>query len=120
MEHHRKGLKVEKAMSKAYMWAPATSTALCLFLSTVSTKAFDFMFCSLAHKRAHAVPVLQTGFDDGLVKLRDLPLQHGPQVLPQLIVVLLQLLLILSLVGCDQVLVLLDCLPTPVPHRCPQ
>lgn len=74
------------------------------------------MFCSIAHKRADAIPVLETGFDDGLVELRDLPLQHRPQVLPQLIVVLLQFLLILSLVWCDQVPVLLDCLPTPAPH----
>lgn len=75
------------------------------------------MYHSLARKSADAVPAFQTGFDDGLVELRDLPLQHRPQVFPQLIVVLLQLLLILSLVRCDQVLVLLDCLSTPAPHR---
>lgn len=74
------------------------------------------MFCLIAREEKYAVPVLQTGFDDGLIQLRDLSLQHGPQVLPQLIVVLLQLLLILSLVWCDQELVLFHCFPTPAPH----
>ena len=59
------------------------------------------------------LPVLQSWLDDGFIELRDLPLQHGPQVLPQPVVVLLQLLLVLLLVRSDQVLVLLHGLPTP-------
>lgn len=59
------------------------------------------------------LPVLEPRPDDGLIELGNLPLQHGPQALSQAVVVLLQLLLVLLLVQCDQVLVLLNCLPTP-------
>lgn len=60
-----------------------------------------------------SLPVLQPRPDDGLIELRDLPLQHGPQVLSKAVVILLQLLLVLLLVRSDQVLVLLHCLSTP-------
>lgn len=59
------------------------------------------------------LPVLQPWPDDGLIELRDLPLQHGPQALSKAVVILLQLLLVLLLVRRDQVLVLLHCLSTP-------
>ena len=59
------------------------------------------------------LPVLQSWLDDGFIELRDLPLQHGPKVLPQPVVVLLQLLLVLLLVRPDQVLILLHSLPAP-------
>lgn len=59
------------------------------------------------------LPVLQARPDDGFIELRNLPLQHGPQALSQPVVVLLQLLLVLFLVKCDQVLILLNCLTTP-------
>lgn len=60
-----------------------------------------------------SLPVLQPWPDDGLIELRDLPLQHGPQALSKAVVILLQLLLVLLLVRRDQVLVLLHCLSTP-------
>lgn len=60
-----------------------------------------------------SLPVLQPWPDDGLIELRDLPLQHGPQALSKAVVILLQLLLVLLLVRSDQVLVLLHCLSTP-------
>lgn len=63
------------------------------------------------------LPVLQPGPDDGFIELRNLPLQHGPQVLSEAVVVLLQLLLVLFLVRCDQMLVLLNRLPTPMVQR---
>lgn len=63
------------------------------------------------------LPVLQPRPDDGLIELRDLPLQHGPKALSEAAVVLLQLLLVLLLVRCDQVLVLLHCLSTPTVQR---
>lgn len=62
-------------------------------------------------------PVLQPRSNDGFIELGDLPLQHGPQVLSQAVVVLLQLLLVLFLVRCDQVLILLDCLTTPAGQK---
>lgn len=60
------------------------------------------------------LPFLQPGPDDGFVELGNLSLQHWPQVLPQPVVVLLQLLLVLFLVQCDQVLILLNCLATSI------
>lgn len=66
------------------------------------------------------LPVLQTRPDDGFIELRNLPLQHRPQVLSQAVVVLPQLLLVLFLVRCDQVLILLDCLTTPSGQRAEQ
>lgn len=60
------------------------------------------------------LPFLQSGPDDGFVELRNLSLQHWPQVLLQPVVVLLQLLLVLFLVQCDQVLILLNCLATSI------
>lgn len=63
------------------------------------------------------LPVLQPRPDDGLIELGDLPLQHGPKALSEAAVVLLQFLLVLLLVRCDQVLVLLHCLSTPTAHR---
>lgn len=59
------------------------------------------------------LPVLQSRPDDGLIELGDLSLQHRPQAFSQAVVVLLQFLLVLLLVWCDQVLILLDCLATP-------
>lgn len=66
------------------------------------------------------LPVLQPRPDDGLVELGNLPLQHGPQALSQPVVVLLQLLLVLLLVRCNQVLVLLNSLATPTGRRAEQ
>lgn len=59
------------------------------------------------------LPVLQPRPDDGFIELRNLPLKHRPQAFSKAVVVLLQLLLVLFLVRCDQVLVLLNCLATP-------
>lgn len=63
------------------------------------------------------LPALQLGPDDGFIELRDLPLQHRPQAFSEAVVVFLQLLLVLFLVQCDQVLVLLNCLTTPTAQR---
>lgn len=60
------------------------------------------------------LPVLQAGPNDGFIELGNLPLQHRPQVLSEPVVVLLQLLLVLFLVRCDQVLVLLNGLATSI------
>lgn len=59
------------------------------------------------------VPILDARFDDGLVELRDLSLQHWPQVLSQFVVVFLHLLLVLLLIRSDELLVLLNSLSTP-------
>lgn len=59
------------------------------------------------------VPILDARFDDGLVELRDLSLQHGPQVLSQFVVVFLHLLLVLLLIRSNELLVLLNSLSTP-------
>lgn len=70
-----------------------------------------FVICLL---RWHRLPVLQPGPDDGFIELGNLSLQHRPQVLSEPVVVLLQLLLVLFLVRCDQVLVLLNCLAASI------
>lgn len=63
------------------------------------------------------LPALQLRPDDGFIELGDLPLQHRPQAFSEAVVVLLQLLLVLFLVRCDQVLVLLNRLTTPTAQR---
>lgn len=69
-----------------------------------TTGCFVWLFC---------LPVFKPGPDDGFIQLGDLPLQHWPQAFPQPVVILLQLLLVLFLVRCDEVLVFLNCLSTP-------
>lgn len=86
---------------------------------------FLFVFFTSTHRKGSIgslawqarLPVLQPGPDDGLVELRNLPLQHRPQALSKAVVVLLQLLLVLLLVRCDQVFVLLHCLTTPTERK---
>lgn len=51
-----------------------------------------------------------------LVEIWNFPLDHGPEVLFQLVVVLFEFLLIFPLVSCDETLVFLHGLPTSEIH----
>lgn len=53
------------------------------------------------------LPLLTVNSEYGLVELWDFPLDHGPEAVPQLVVVLLELLLVLPLLRRDEPPVLL-------------
>lgn len=53
------------------------------------------------------LPLLTVNSEYGLVELWDFPLDHGPEAVPQPVVVLLELLLVLPLLGRDEPPVLL-------------
>lgn len=53
------------------------------------------------------LPLLTVSSEYGLVELRDFPLHHGPEAVPQLVIVLLELLLVLPLLRRDEPPVLL-------------
>lgn len=53
------------------------------------------------------LPLLTVNSEYGLVELWDFPLDHGPEAVPQLVIVLLELLLVLPLLRCDEPPVLL-------------
>lgn len=56
------------------------------------------------------LPLLTVNSEYGLVELWDFPLDHGPEAVPQPVVVLLELLLVLPLLGGDKSPVLLHSL----------
>lgn len=53
------------------------------------------------------LPLLTVNSEYGLVELWDFPLDHGPEAVPQPVVVLLELLLVFPLLGRDEPSVLL-------------
>lgn len=57
------------------------------------------------------LPLLTLNSEYGLVEFWNFPLNHWPEVLFQLVIVLLEFLLILPLIGCDETLVFLHSLP---------
>lgn len=88
------------------------SSICCQFQTKRLTPLCCFFVICLACCRR--LPIPQPGPDDGFIELGNLSLQHRPQVLSEPFIVLLQLLLVVCLVRCDQVLVLLNCLAASI------
>lgn len=105
-----------------YLWLQQSQRAMekidemcfvfCYFFTSIPSKG-----CIGSLTWQLRLPVLHPRPYDGLIELRNLPLQHRPQALSKAVVVLLQLLLVLLLVRRDQVFVLLHCLTTPAERR---
>lgn len=99
-------------------WRSSCFLAHCNTLPLISSgdvllTSWMLILCSTEAVPFEGISVLDARFDDGLVELWDLSLQHWPQVLSQFIVVFLHLLLVLLLIGSDELLVLLNGLSTP-------